>query len=431
MKRLPLDGVRVADLTMMWAGPFATMLLAEMGAEVLKIESPSAWDNIRTLIPQPGVADPWNSSYYFNSYNRDKRSVTLDLAQDRGREVFLRLLAHCDVLVENYRAEVLDKLGLPVDVLRAARPDLVIVSMAGFGKTGDERDLVGFGPVIEMMSGLTSLTGYGDDGVPYKCGVSYGDPVAGLGAAGAAVLGLIHRRRTGKGTTVDLAQREVAATLAAGAFVAAGRAESTPVHHGNRHPTFAPSGAYRCADRAPLRAEDAAPGAISLVPPCDEQWIVVSVHDDHAWRALAGIIGRTDLAGLTAAQRHDRHGELDEAIAAWCTDGDAEALVDQLQTAGVAAGRVIDTVAVHDDPHLLARGFWVELPHPKMPPDWKQAGPAWRFVEANATLRRHAPLFGEHTREVLTDLVGLNEAELDELAAANVIGDAPINPGVG
>jgi crotonobetainyl-CoA:carnitine CoA-transferase CaiB-like acyl-CoA transferase len=245
------------------------------------------------------------------------------------------------------------------------------------------------------------------------------------------VLGLIHRRRTGKGTTVDLAQREVAATLAAGAFVAAARGESTPVHHGNRHPTFAPSGAYRCADRTPLRAEDAAPGAISLVPPCDEQWIVVSVHDDHAWRALAGIIGRTDLAGLTAAERHDRHDELDEAIAAWCADGDAEALVDQLQTAGVAAGRVIDTVAVHDDPHLLARGFWVELPHPKMPPDWKQAGPAWRFVEANPTLRRHAPLFGEHTRDVLAELVGLSDVELDELAAANVIGDAPINPGVG
>ena len=138
MKRLPLEGVRVADLTMMWAGPFATKLLAEMGAEVLKIESPSAWDNIRTLIPQPGVAEPWNSSYYFNTYNRDKRSVTLDLAQDRGREVFLRLLAHCDVLVENYRADVLDKLGLSEAVLREARPDLVIVSMAGFGKTGSE-----------------------------------------------------------------------------------------------------------------------------------------------------------------------------------------------------------------------------------------------------------------------------------------------------
>jgi crotonobetainyl-CoA:carnitine CoA-transferase CaiB-like acyl-CoA transferase len=432
MKRLPLDGVRVADLTMMWAGPFATKLLAEMGAEVLKIESPSAWDNIRTLIPQPGVADPLNSSYYFNSYNRDKRSVTLDLAQDRGREVFLRLVSHCDVLVENYRAEVLDKLGLSEAVLRGARPDLVIVSMAGFGKTGAERDLVGFGPVIEMMSGLTSLTGYGDDGVPYKCGVSYGDPVAGMGAAGAAVLGLIHRRRTGKGTTVDLAQREVAATLAAEAFVAASRrGETAPVHHGNRHPLFAPSGCYRCADRAPIGADAAAPGAVTIVAGGDEQWIVVSVHDDGAWQALAAIIGRDDLAGLTVEQRREQHDALDEAIAGWCAGRDAAELVDELQTAGVAAGRVIDTVAVHEDPHLLARGFWVELPHPRMPADWKQPGPAWRFVEANPTLRRHAPLFGEHTREVLGGLVGLSDAELDELAAANIIGDAPLNPGIG
>jgi crotonobetainyl-CoA:carnitine CoA-transferase CaiB-like acyl-CoA transferase len=431
MKRLPLDGVRVADLTMMWAGPFATKLLAEMGAEVLKIESPSAWDNIRTLIPQPGVPEPWNSSYYFNAYNREKRSVTIDLAQERGREVFLRLLAHCDVLVENYRADVLEKLGLTNDVLRTARPDLVIVSMAGFGKTGAERDLVGFGPVIEMMSGLTSLTGYGDDGIPYKCGVSYGDPVAGLGAAGAVVLGLIHRRRTGEGTTVDLAQREVAATLAGEAFVAASlRGETTPTHHGNRQPDFVPSGCYRCADRAPLGATDE-PTAVALVAPCDEQWIVVSVHDQAQWRALAGLIGRNELADLGVEERRARHDELDEAIAAWCAGADAADTVDALQTAGVPAGRVLDTVAVHDDPHLLARGFWVELPHPRMPASWKQAGPVWRLVEANPTLRRHAPLFGEHTREVLGGLVGLGDAELDELAAAAVIGDAPINPGVG
>jgi crotonobetainyl-CoA:carnitine CoA-transferase CaiB-like acyl-CoA transferase len=159
MRKRPLEGVRVADLSMMWAGPYATKLLAEMGAEVIKVESPRAWDNIRTLLPQPGVAAPWNSAFYFNEYNRDKRSLVLDLADERGRDVFLRLVTECDVVLENYRADVLDKLGLGYDVLKSVRPDVILVSMAAFGKTGADRDRVGFGPVIEMMSALASLTG--------------------------------------------------------------------------------------------------------------------------------------------------------------------------------------------------------------------------------------------------------------------------------
>ena len=130
MKKLPLEGVRVADLSHFWAGPAATARLAEMGAEVWKIESPSAWDNGRTLIHQPGVETPWESSYWFQAWHRDKKSVTLDLAQGRGRELFLELVQHCDVVVENYRADVLDKLGLGWEVLRATKPELIIVSMA-------------------------------------------------------------------------------------------------------------------------------------------------------------------------------------------------------------------------------------------------------------------------------------------------------------
>ena len=163
MKRLPLEGIRIADLTMMWAGPFATRNLAEMGAEIIKIESPRAWDNIRTLVPQPDKEDPWNSSFYFNYYNRDKKSLTLDLSIPEGRQAFLDLVAKCDVVIENYRADVMDNLRLGYDVLAEANPGIIMVSMAGFGKTGPERDSVGFGPIIEQMSGLASLSGYGDD----------------------------------------------------------------------------------------------------------------------------------------------------------------------------------------------------------------------------------------------------------------------------
>ncbi|GAB4330161.1 MAG: CoA transferase [Dehalococcoidia bacterium] len=410
MKRLPLDGVRVADLTMMWAGPYATRVLAEMGAEVIKIESPSAWDNIRTLIPQPGVDEPWNSSYYFNDYNRDKKSLTLDLAKERGKGIFLNLVARCDVVIENYRADVLDNLGLGYDVLRARKPDIILVSMAGFGKTGPERSQVGFGPIIEQMAGLASMTGYGDDGMPMKTGISYGDPIAGVAAVGAVALGLIQRRRTGRGAFVDLAQRETMAAMIGEAFVAASLRGDAPKHRGNRDERFAPQGAYPAAG--------------------DDQWVAISVTSDDEWRALAQVIGAGELAGLGVEERRTRHDELDALISAWTRQQDPQQAMELLQAKGVPAARVLDTDAIHHDRHLEARAFWVDLPHPRMHP-WKQPTTALRLVEANPRPRRHAPLFGEHNEEVLCGLLGMDTAELRELEEQGIIGRAPINPGVG
>jgi crotonobetainyl-CoA:carnitine CoA-transferase CaiB-like acyl-CoA transferase len=411
MKQRPLEGIRVADLTMMWAGPYATKLLAEMGAEVIKVESPKAWDNIRTLLPQPGVADPWNSAFYFNEYNRDKKSLILDLADERGRDAFLKVVAKCDVVIENYRADVLDKLGLGYDVLRQIRPDIVLVSMAAFGKSGPDQDLVGFGPVIEMMSGLCSLTGYLDEDEPYKTGVSYGDPVGGTYAAASVALALARRQRTGKGAYIDLAQREGAAVLGGGAFVAASlRGETTPRHLGNRSDRWAPQGAYQCA------------GA--------DQWIVVAVVTDEEWRAACAVLGRDDLAGLDLAERQARHDELDRVIADWARTRDPQDAMELLQEAGVPAGRILDTGEIHEDPQLNRRHFWSYMAHPKMH-RYKQAGIAWRLVECNPALVRHSPLFGEHTREILSTLVGMTDAEIDGLYEAGVCADEPVNPGVG
>ena len=406
--QLPLEGVRVIDLSMMWAGPFATLHLASMGADVIKIESPSAWDNIRTLTPQPGVADPWNSQSYFNAYNRDKRSLTLDLAQQAGRELLLRLLADADVLLENYRADVLDKLGLTLDVLKAANPNLVIISMAAFGKEGPDSQYVGFGPVIELMSGLASLTGYGD-GEPFKTGISYCDPVAGLHAVAATVLGLLGRDAGEGGRFVDLAQREGAMALIGEAFVAASRGDEI-VHIGCRDDRFAPQGVYRTLGV--------------------EQWLVVSVRTDDEWRATCAVIGRDDLAGLTLDERRARHDELDEAIGEWTATQRPQVAMEVLQAAGVAAGRVLDTGTIHDDLHLLHREYWHFLPHPKMI-RYKQQGITWRLVDAAPTPQRHSPLFGEHNLEILAGELGLTDADLAALTGAKVIADAPINPGVG
>lgn len=408
MKKLPLEGIRVADLTMMWAGPFATRILGEMGAEVIKIESPRAWDNIRTLIPQPGIADPWNSSFYFNDYNRDKKSLTLDLAQELGKATFLKLVAKCDVVIENYRADVLDNLGLGYDVLKAAKPDIILVSMAGYGKTGPERDQVGFGPIIEQMSGLASMTGYGDDGVPMKTGLSYGDPVAGMAAASAVALALIQRRKTGQGAFIDLGQREVLSSFIGEAFVAASLRGEEPLHRGNRDARYFAQGVYRCAG--------------------EEQWLAITMRTLAEWRSVAAALNLTE--ELTDVPKESRLDEVDRRIAAALLTMDPQQALERLAKAGVPAGRVLNTVDIHNDPHLNARGYWVELPHPKMA-TWKQPRSAWQFKEAQPTLKRHAPLFGEHNREILSGLLGLSDAEIGELARTEVIADAPVNPGVG
>ena len=411
MRQLPLEGVRVVDLSMMWAGPYATKMLAEMGAEVIKIESPRAWDNLRTLVPQdPHIADPWNSAYYFNEYNHHKKSVTLDLADERGRAVLFKLLAESDVLIENYRADVMESLGLTEDVLRRARGDLVIVSMAGFGKTGPDRNNVGFGPIIEMMSGLMSLSGYGDDDTPYKTGISYGDPVAGLAAIGAVAMALIKRRRTGEGVTVDMAQRETGAKMAGAAFVTSALTGTDPVATGNRSPRWAPQGCY------PARGDD--------------QWVVVSCTTDDEWAACAEAVGRADLAALSRDERFERHDELDEVLSGWTSPLDPRVAVELLQAQGVPAGRVLDVRTIKDDPQLYARGFWVRVPNEKMHP-YRKHGIVWRLAEANPQLTRRAPWFGEHNDEILGGLLGLTSAERADLTEAGVIATAPVGASAG
>jgi crotonobetainyl-CoA:carnitine CoA-transferase CaiB-like acyl-CoA transferase len=403
VKQLPLDGVRVLDLTMMWAGPYATKMLGEMGADVIKIESPRAWDNIRTLMPRTDVVDdPWNSAFYFAEYNHEKRSVTLDLAQPAGRDAFLRLVANSDVVIENYRADVMDNLGLTAEVLLAANPSLVLVSMAGFGKSGGDKDNVGYGPIIEMMSGLMSLSGYEAD-APQKTGISYGDPVAGLAAVGAIALALIKRRRTGDGTIVDLSQNEVSSKMAGVAFAALASSGAVPPATGNRNRRWAPEGCY------PARGED--------------QWIVLSCTDDAEWAACAALIGRPDLAGLTLDERRARHDELDAAIAAWSTPLDPRVAADVLQEAGVPAGRVLDMRTLKDDPHLYARGFWIRVPNEKMHP-YRKHGVVWRLHEANPRITRHAPYLGADNRDVLTAVAGLTDAEIDQLEADGIIADS-------
>ncbi|KAA8877304.1 CoA transferase [Nocardia colli] len=400
MKQLPLKGIRVLDLTMMWAGPYATKMLGEMGADVIKIESAGAWDNVRTLFPSTDqVDDPWNANYYFSEYNHEKRSVTLDLRREAGRQAFLRLARNSDVVIDNYRADVMDKLGLSPEVLLETNPRLVIVSMAAFGKHGADSNLVGFGPIFEMMSGLTSLSGYDSD-TPQRSGVSYGDPIGGLTAVGAVTLSLLNRERTGSGSVIDLSQNEACAAMAGAAFAAYAASGFVETPTGNRNRAWAPEGCY------PARGDD--------------QWIVLSCTNDAEWAVCAALTGHADLGVLTLEERRTRHDEIDELIAAWSSRIDPRVAVEALQAAGVPAGRVLDMRTIKDDPHLYARGFWIRVPNEKMRP-YRKHGVVWRFREANPTIARHAPYFGADNREVLSSVGGMTPAEIDQLEADGVI----------
>ena len=333
-----------------------------------------------------------------------------------GRALFLRLVQHVDVLIENYRADVLDKLGLGWDVLREAKADLVVVSMAAFGKAGPDAGLVGFGPVIEMMSGLVSLSGYGD-GEPFKTGISYGDPVAGHQALAAAVLGLIHRRRTGEGCAIDLAQRETGSVMAGEAFVAASLRGEEPTHWGTRSPRFVPQGCYRAAD-SPSSSTWAATSSGWSCPvgptPSGVPWPGWSAAPTWPrWRGRSGwpaTTSSTRRSGPGSGARTPRR-----PWSACRRDGRA-------RRAGARHRQRASTT-----PTSSAGASGSTCPTPRCT---ATSSSPRRGVSSRPTpsLRRHSPMFGEHNREVLGGVLGLGDEELADLAARGVIGDAPLQP---
>ena len=423
---LPLDGIRVVDLTMMWAGPYATKLLADMGAEVVKIESPHHFDFVRTFVVPPEVGEwekPYNRAAYFNEYNRNKLGLALDLATDPGRDVFRRLVAVSDVVIENFRAEVMDNLGFGYEALRAVKPDLIYVSMPGYGKTGPDAGLVGYGPSIEEMAGLASLSG-DPDGKPLKSGISYGDPMAGIMAAGAVGAALLHRMATGDGQYIEVPQRDVLVTVMGDALMEWGMNERELPRVGNRDERLAPQGCYPSAP-----VPDAEARVAIDQTRITERWVTLTVEDDAQWAALCEVLGRPDLAAderfATAAGRQAHHDEIDGHIASWTAGlGDREA-ADLLLARGIPASPVLTMVDVGNDAHLSATGFIQTIEHPDGGP-LRVTRPAWRLADGAAALRMPAPSFGRDNDRVLRDIVGLSDDEVAALVEAQVVSAEPL-----
>jgi crotonobetainyl-CoA:carnitine CoA-transferase CaiB-like acyl-CoA transferase len=401
-------GIRVLDLTHAWAGPFATQLLADYGAEVIKIESPQRPDMLRfsTLPADETRPDAYNRGGWFQYLGRNKLGLTLDLKQPQGHELFKRLAAQSDVVIENFSARVMGRLGLEYAVLQAVNPRLIMISMSGYGTVGPYKDFVAFGEMIEPFAGLSELTGYADR-APLRLAVAYPDPVAGLHAALATVLALRQRRQTGVGQHIHIPHREPITRMLGEAVLDHTVNGRTPRRSGNRHRAWAPHGCYPC------RGQD--------------HWITLAVRSDAEWNALCRVLGepewRRDARFANSLGRWKHASVLDQYVAASTHQWEATALATRLLEARVPAGVVQTNRDLLSDAHLRAReAFWVIMhglagthPYP---------APSTRLTGTPPRLTRPAPNLGEHNTELLTRLLGLSRAEIQDLEAKGVIGAA-------
>ncbi len=399
---LPLTGVRIIDLTMGWAGPSATRHMADLGAEVIKVEACQYPDWWRGTDKRAAFFEQklYEKSYWYHAMNRNKLGVTLDLATNEGKDLLKRLVAGADAVIENYSVEVLPKLGLDYTAIRAARPDIVMVSMPAFGTSNAWSTCRAYGSTLEQGSGLPTLTGRPDD-PPTMNHTAYGDPVGGSNAAAALLIALIHRKRTGEGQLVDLSQVECMMPMVAPALIAQSALGATPARLGNRHPVHAPQGAFRCAGK--------------------DSWMVLTVTSDAEWRGLCGLLGREDLAALDRTGRRARADEIEAAIDAWTRTRTPDEGMAAMQDAGVPAAASRTPLDLTRDPHLRARGFWREADNPFMGRHLHAAAP-FREGTGPYPLARPSPMLGQHNAEVLCGLLGLGPADLARLSAAGVIG---------
>ncbi len=408
---LPLEGVRILDLTMGWAGPLGTRQLADLGAEVIKVEGRAYPDWWRGADYSPeAIGDHlYEKALYFNFVNRNKTGMTLDLTRPQGAGLLRRLARTANALVENYSQGVLPGFGLDYAALKAERPDIVVMSMPAFGTQTPWADVRAYGSTLEHGSGLPQVTGRPTD-PPVMNHVAYGDPIGGLSACPALLTALLHQQRTGEGQFIDLAQVECLFPLAAPWIIDQATTGRVRPRIGNRHPRFVPHGCFPC------EGEDA--------------WVVIAVTSDAAWRSLCQVIARSDLAAdpalATADGRRAAEDTLEAAISAWTGDRSPDEAMEALQAAGVPAGaaRGLNELILYE-PQLTARGYWqeVERPHLDFP---YQPSPVFREDGVPYPIRMPAPTLGQSTREVLGRLLGLSAAELDRLEAERIIGETPI-----
>jgi crotonobetainyl-CoA:carnitine CoA-transferase CaiB-like acyl-CoA transferase len=411
-RELPLAGVRVLDATAWWAGPSSTQMLATLGADVIHLEAAHRPDGMRMVGGMFfGQHERWwEYSGLFLGANLNKRGLTLNLADERGRDICMRLIEQCDVFVENYSPRVVEQFGLDWEAVHARSPRTVMVRMPAFGLSGPWRDHVGFAQTMEQITGLAWLTGHEHDQPRIQRGPC--DPLAGMHAAFATLVALQERERTGRGSLVECAMVEGALNAAAEQIVEFGAEGFRMERDGNRFFGAAPQGLYRCRG--------------------EEQWLALSIEDDEQWAALCRVVGDPEWMQAqdleTLRGRRAAHDRIDDQLSAWTAERDLDRTLKELLAEGIPAAPVFDGRAAYLHPQLVAHGFFEELHHSEVGQHPIPIVP-FRYVSRDEAgepwIRRPTPTLGEHNREILGGLLGVDDEALARLEEEGVIGSAP------
>lgn len=404
----PFTGLKVFDLSTFWSGAYLTMYLGAFGADVVKVESIQRPDGHRYSGSLLRNSDDWYEiGPMWQATNLNKRDITLDLTSDAGRELALKLASEADVVVENFSPRVVEQFGLDYDSLVKVNPDVIMVRMPGLGLEGPWRDYVGWALNFEQLSGMSAATGY-PDGPP--CNLQGpADPIVGAHATVALLAALDHKRRTGEGQLIEVAQIEVGAVVTAEPVIEYSLTGRVPEREGNRHRTYA-QGVY------PARGDD--------------EWVAISVRDDADWVSTLDVIGRPELGDDprfgTAEARLANHDAFDEVLSQWTVTQDPDEAADTLRRHGVPAERLLTGDRMYDVDQLAARAFYNDLDHPL---SGRQRYPGWPFRITPGPERHHrtpSPTLGQHNDEVLAAL-GLSEDEVAKLREQRVIGERLLN----
>ena len=403
-----LSHLRVLDLTRVLAGPWCTQTLADLGADVIKIERPGAGDDTRHWGPpfaKDEQGNPTTEAAYYLAVNRNKQSVTLDIATPQGQEIIRKLVAQSDVLVENYKVGQLAKYGLDYASLKAIKPDLIYCSITGFGQTGPYAPRPGYDFIVQGMGGFMSITGERDDlpgGGPQKAGVAIADLFTGAHATIAILAALSHRDRTGEGQALDICLLDVQVAMMANMatnYLATGNA---PTRWGNAHPNIVPYQVFKVSDG----------------------WVIIACGNDSQFRKLVDVGGESALANderfATNPQRVRNRDVLVPLLEPMMLRKSRAEWIEALENAGVPCGPINELNDVFKDPQVLAREMRLDMPHPTAGTVSMPAS-ALKLSESPVEYRRPPPLLGEHTSHVLQELAGLDEVQISALKTQGVI----------
>ena len=402
MNKLPLEGIRVVDFTFAWAGPYATMLLGFMGAEVIKIESKRRLDHSRSisLTTAQVFSDP-DSSPVFNDMNLSKKDVNLDLKQPKAVELAKRLIELSDVVIENMRPGVMDRLGVGYEAVREVKPDIIYLSSSARGSNGPERNYIGYAPSFGALSGLSNITGYSDGPPTVMMGEI--DLISATSSAFAILTALNYRQRTGEGQHIDLSSSETSSVLIGEVFMDYFMNKKVHFRDGNRDEVVAPHNCYSCKGK--------------------NRWVSIVIETEEEWSSFCEVIGNPEWTKeekfSDAYSRWNNQDELDNLIGEWTTDYEPFEVMEILQNAGIAAVPYYTSKDLFCDPHLEERGFSTKVEHPSIGQKVVIA-PPWKYSSLPSEIR-HGPLFGEHNNYVFSELLGLSEDEIEKLKEEKII----------